>query len=168
MSKNTDAPDSSTCLRPGTRVAVVVSSYHAELNGEMADSAADTLRDAGLEDANRIDVTAPGAYELPILAQALAVREDVDAVLCFGLVLRGETDHDRYISAAVADALQRVGLNNEKPVLFGLLTCNTLDQAIARARRGEGGHDKGREVARAAIETLAALDRIRSLGEAGR
>jgi 6,7-dimethyl-8-ribityllumazine synthase len=150
-------------LPSGVRIASIASTYHAELTGAMAASAARTLRHAGLDPDGLLEFSAPGAYELPILAQACAAREDVDAVLCFGLVLRGETDHDRYISASVADALQRVGLEHGKPVLFGVLTCNTLDQARARARTAdEGGLDKGREGARAAIAALATLDRIRT------
>lgn len=162
MARSSNDPQRSTRLPDGARVALVVSQYHADLNGAMSRSAAETLRAAGLADDALIEITAPGAYELPILAQALAERPDVDAVLCFGLVLRGETDHDRYISAAVAQALQRVGLDTKKPVLFGLLTCNTLDQAVVRSKRAEeGGLDKGREVATAAIEALDALHRIR-------
>ena len=169
MARSSTDPDRTPRLPEGARVALVVSGYHAELTGGMARSAAETLRAAGLGDDALLEVPAPGAYELPILAQALAERVDVDAVLCFGLVLRGETDHDRYISAAVADALQRVGLEARKPVLFGLLTCNTLDQAVARARRAdEGGLDKGREVARAAIEALATLEQIRATAEVSR
>ena len=93
------------------------------------------------------------------MARKLARRDDLDAVLCFGLVLKGETEHDRYISSAVADALMHIGLECDKPVLFGVLTCSTLEQAQARARRAdEGGLDKGHEVARAALEVLEALD----------
>jgi 6,7-dimethyl-8-ribityllumazine synthase len=169
MSLDQRTPDAHTRLSPGRRIATVVSSYHLELTGAMAASAAATLREAGLGEGDLLEFEAPGAYELPILAQALAARADVDAVLCFGLVLRGETDHDRYISAAVAEALQRVGLDARKPVLFGVLTCNTLEQAQARARlAADGGLDKGREVARAAIGALATLEQIAATTEAGR
>ncbi len=145
-------------LRPGTRIAAVTSRYHGELTRAMLASARETLREAGLEPGHLIEIEAPGAYELPILAQRLAQRDDVDAVLCLGLVLKGETDHDVHIAGAVAHALQTVALDSGKPVCFGVLTCRTLEQATARAkRRAEGGLDKGHEVARAAIETLAAL-----------
>jgi 6,7-dimethyl-8-ribityllumazine synthase len=106
-------------------------------------------------------VRAPGTFELPILAYHAASQFDVAAVLCFGLVLKGETEHDRYIATACATGLMEVGLKTEKPVLFGVLTCSTLEQAQRRARReSEGGLDKGREVARAALDTLAALAEI--------
>ena len=146
-------------VRPDARVAAVVSSYHGELTGGMFEAARETLLDAGLEAGNLVRVDAPGAFELPLVAQRLARREDVDAVLCFGLVLKGETEHDRHIAGAVAHGLMRIGLEADKPVLFGVLTCGTLEQAQARARRAaDGGLDKGAEVARAAVRALAALE----------
>jgi 6,7-dimethyl-8-ribityllumazine synthase len=149
-------------LAPGTRLAAVVSTYHLELNAAMCDSAAATLTAAGLAAGHLERVLVPGAFELPLVAQRLARRPELSAVLCFGLVLKGETEHDRYIAGAVAQALARIALEADKPVLFGLLTCNTLAQAQVRARRAEqGGLDKGREVARAAVEVLAALERCR-------
>ena len=79
-------------------------------------------------------------------------------MLAFGLVLKGETEHDVHIARAASQALMQVGLETDTPVLFGVLTTATLEQARARARRAaDGGLDKGREVARAAIEVLAAL-----------
>ena len=142
----------------GTRIAIVVSAYHTDITGEMSASARDTLLAAGVAERDLLEVQAPGAFELPIVALRLARRADVHAVLCFGLVLRGETPHDRYISAAVADGLMKAGLDADTPILFGVLTCENLDQAHARARRtADGGHDKGREVARAAVEVLRSL-----------
>lgn len=156
-----DAP-----LPPGTRVGVVASSYHAELVDGMLRSAAATLRAAGLAEDALVRVDAPGAFELPLIARRLALRDDLACVLCFGLVLKGETSHDRVIAEAVAHALQRVALDTDKPVLFGLLTCDTLEQARARALPAdEGGTlDKGREVARAALGALAALEAATSTG----
>ncbi len=147
-------------LPQGTRVALVVSTYHQELTGAMGAAAAKTLREAGVAAEDLLEIAAPGAYELPILAQRVAERDDVHAVLCFGLVLKGETEHDRYIAGAVADGLLRISLANRKPVLFGVLTCGTIEQAQARAKpREEGGFDKGHEVASAAIGVLHSLQR---------
>lgn len=156
-------------LRPGVRLAVVASTYHGELIDAMLRSAANELTAAGLSASDLMVLRAPGAFELPILAQALARREDIDAVICFGLVLKGETEHDRHISRSVAHALQDIGLETHKPVLFGVLTCNTVAQARARALSpAEGGEqDKGREVARAAIEALHGLDLARDLPSTG-
>jgi 6,7-dimethyl-8-ribityllumazine synthase len=163
-----DASQSPTELRlePGTRIAAVVSNYHRDLTGAMLESARRELANAGLAEGDLIVVDAPGAFELPVLARRLALREDVDAVLCFGLVLKGETRHDEYLALSVANALQHVALSTGRPVLFGVLTCETLDQALARVLPSDRGgkHDKGREVALAAIGVLDALERAAKTG----
>ena len=160
MSQDTPNDSPPVRLEPGTRVACVVSGYHPEITGAMAASARETLLAAGLAEREWIEIPAPGAFELPILAQRLAGKRNVDCVLCFGLVLKGETEHDRHIAGAVADGLMRVGLEARTPVLFGVLTCATLEQAERRARRAsEDGLDKGREVALAACRVLASLRR---------
>jgi len=140
------------------RIACAASTYHEELVNAMLDSALETLAAAGIARERVMVVTVPGAFELPIVARALCARDDVAAVLCFGLVLKGETDHDTYIARACAQGLMQVALESKTPVLFGVLTCATLEQARARARReAQGGLDKGREVALAALAVLAAL-----------
>jgi len=124
----------------------------------MRDSALETLEAAGLDPQDFFETVVPGAFELPMVAGRLARREDVHAVLCFGLILKGKTEHDRHIATAVAHGLMDVGIETETPVLFGVLTCNTIEQAEVRTRRrSEGGLDKGHEVAQAAIEVLWAL-----------
>ncbi len=146
-------------LPAGTRVACVASTYHEGVVGPMVASARATLEAAGAS--KIVDHDAPGAFELPLIAQRLARRGDLHAVLAFGLVLKGETDHDRHISRAVSGALMRVALEADKPVLFGLLTCPTLEHALRRSQpRAEGGLDKGHEVALAAIRTLNTLQEI--------
>lgn len=145
-------------LPSGVKLACIVSDYHREITGAMRDSAVETLREAGLDEGDLIDARVPGSYELPLVAQRFALRRDVAAVLCFGLLLRGETEHDRIIADAVAQGLMQASLATETPILFGVLTCATLDQARQRAlREREGGLDKGREVALAAIGVLHAL-----------
>jgi len=149
-------------LHPATRIAAVVSLYHSELTLAMCASARATLEAAGLAPAHFLEVHAPGAFELPLLARRLARRDDLEAVLCFGLVLRGETTHNEHVARAATDGLARVALECDKPVLFGLLTCDDLAQARARALTPEQGGtlDKGAEVARAALEALRAIDAI--------
>ena len=169
MSQGSTHPAAEPRLNRPARVAAVVSRYHPEITGGMFASARETLFAAGLAPEDLLRIDAPGSFELPVLAQRLARRSDVDAVLCFGLVLKGETDHDRYIASAVSEGLMRVALEHRKPVLFGVLTCSTLAQAEARARsRAEGGLDKGAEVARAAVETLNALAEASAAPEAKR
>lgn len=156
-------------LPTSAKLACVVSGYHQEITGGMLASALATLGAAGVERERVLVVDAPGAFELPLVAQRLAARSDVAAVLCFGLVLKGETEHDRYISEACAQGLMRVGLEHDTPVLFGVLTCATLEQARRRARsEAEGGLDKGREVALAALEVLAALAALDGDGRSAR
>src|SRR5262245_172353 len=145
-------------LPPGARIACAVSTYHEDVTGEMLSSALEALSELGVERESVLVVPCPGAFELPLVARRLAQRKDVVAVLCFGLVLKGETEHDRYISEACAHGLTQVALETDTPVLFGVLTCANLAQARERARpENEGGQDKGREVALAALESLAAL-----------
>ena len=113
-----------------------------------------------------IEVWVPGAFEIPLVARRLAIRDDVDCVITIGLVLKGETTHDEHIARAVSSGCMQVGLETDKPILFGVLTCDTIEQARARALPpDQGGRlDKGGEVARAAIEALDALDRTHALG----
>lgn len=148
----------------------MVSDYHAEVGREMLNSAREELLRCGLEPSNWLELGAPGAFELPLVARRLALRDDVAAVLCFGLVLRGETTHDQHVAAAARDGLLRASLETDKPILFGVLTCDTLEQARARSLPSASGgrFDKGRELARAAIGALAALSQAERVGKSPR
>jgi 6,7-dimethyl-8-ribityllumazine synthase len=163
MARSADPSRSAPRLEPGVRIGAVVSTYHRELTAAMLESAAAELASCGLAPSDLLVVEAPGAFELPVVARALGLREDVAAVMCFALVLKGETSHDLHIAGAVAHALQRVSLDTDKPVLFGVLTCDTIEQARARAL--PGGSDKGREVARAAVAAIRALSEAATVGE---
>lgn len=145
--------------RPGVRIAMVVSRFHAELCTAMRDSARRELLARGVNDQDLFTAWVPGAFELPLVARRYARREDVAAVLCFGLVLKGETTHDMHVARGAIDGIRQVMLETDKPVLLGVLTCDTLAQARARALPPERGgtEDKGREVAQAALEVLEAL-----------
>lgn len=156
-------------MRAGVRVAAVVSRFHEDLTGSMLRSAEAELRAAGMEDDIRV-VWAPGAFELPLIARRLARRKDVDAVLCFGLVLTGETTHDHWVAMGATQGITLASLETDKPILFGVLTCQTVEQARSRAlSEADGGkEDKGREVARACIRTLNALDECDEKGHKSR
>jgi 6,7-dimethyl-8-ribityllumazine synthase len=151
--------------RPGTVVGIVVADFHDELTTAMADSAERELLAAGVEEDDVIVVHVPGSFELPIVARRLAASGEVDAVLCFGLVLKGETDHDHWVASGCVQGLVAASLETDVPIHLGVLTCSTMEQARARALPPDlgGREDKGREVARAAIETLIALDEIEEL-----
>jgi 6,7-dimethyl-8-ribityllumazine synthase len=163
MARNAPPSASSLRLPPNARLGAVVSTFHHDLTGAMLASAREALASAGLADGDLHVVEVPGAFEIPIVARSLAMRGDLAAVLCFGIVIKGETTHDFHIASAASHALQRVSLDTDKPMLMGILTCNTLEQARERALPGSK-HDKGREVAQAAVAVLAALERTREVG----
>jgi 6,7-dimethyl-8-ribityllumazine synthase len=148
-------------LPPTARMGVVVSRYNEPVTGRMLDGAVATLTAAGLP-ADRIDVAwVPGSFELPLVADAMAAGGRYAAVLCLGAIIRGETTHDQHIARAVATGIEAIGRSRGLPVLFGVLTCDTLAQALARAggdaADGYAGN-KGAECAAAAIEMLSLLD----------
>jgi 6,7-dimethyl-8-ribityllumazine synthase len=140
------------------RFAVVVSRYNESITSKLLDGAVSTLTAAGVaEDA--IDVAhVPGAWEIPLVAQRLAVSGKYRAVLCLGAVIRGETTHDQHINQQVSGSLGRIALETGLPVLFGVLTCNTLEQAIHRSGGNMG--NKGSECAGAALEMVRLLDQL--------
>lgn len=159
MALDPHSGDRDRLQRPGLRVGAVVSRFHEDLTGAMLRSAESELRLSGMEDDVHV-VWAPGAFELPLIARRLARRKDIDAVMCFGLVLTGETTHDHWVSMGATQGMQMAMMETGKPILFGVLTCQTLEQATSRALpESEGGkEDKGREVARAAVASLIALE----------
>ncbi|MEC7231620.1 MAG: 6,7-dimethyl-8-ribityllumazine synthase [Planctomycetota bacterium] len=160
MALDPTAADRPRPKRPGVRIGAVVSRFHEDLTGAMLRSAKDELVAAGMEEDGMVVVHAPGAFELPLIARRLARRKDIDAVLCFGLVLTGETTHDHWVAMGATQGITMASMETDKPILFGVLTCQSLEQARSRALpESEGGkEDKGREVARAALESLEALD----------
>ncbi|MFG0295742.1 MAG: 6,7-dimethyl-8-ribityllumazine synthase [Maioricimonas sp. JB045] len=153
-SDQTQAPADLRVL-PGDRYAVVVSRFNDDVTGKLHDGAVSTLQERGADDGQIFSVWVPGAYELPIVAERLARSGQYAAVICLGAVIQGDTDHDKYINSAVAHALMRTGQETGVPVLFGVLTCHNMDQALDRAG-GKAGN-KGSEAALAAIEMAALL-----------
>jgi 6,7-dimethyl-8-ribityllumazine synthase len=143
----------------GARVAIVASSWHETVMDGLLDGAKRTLVGAGVEQVDIIH--APGAFELPLLTKA-CIGDGYDAVVALGVVIRGGTPHFEYVSAAATNGLARVALDTGVPVGFGLLTCDTEEQALDRAGLPGSAEDKGREAAEAALATLAVL---RTLGE---
>jgi 6,7-dimethyl-8-ribityllumazine synthase len=149
-------------LPAGCRVAVAVARWNDTVTRRLLEGAVYGLAQAGLP-ADAIDVAwVPGAFELSFAADRLAATGRYAAVLCLGAIIRGETSHDRYIAQACATGIEGVGRGRGLPVLFGVLTCDTLAQALVRAggtpADGFAGN-KGMETAAAAAEmvTLAAV-----------
>lgn len=133
-------------------VGIAVSTYNANITNRLLQGALKTLGDASFGQ-ERIQIAhVPGAWELPLAAQQFAQREDVLGVIALGAVIRGETSHDQHINRAVSHALMQIMLATGKPVGFGLLTCNSMEQAIHRAGGNVG--NKGEETAQAVLEML--------------
>jgi len=145
----------------GLRVALVAARFNDLIVDRLLDGALLALRSHGVRDEDLIAVRVPGAVELPLLAQALADRDDVDAVVALGCVIRGATSHYDHVCSMVASGIARIALDASKPVIFGVLTTETLEQAFDRAGGKLG--NKGAEAAVAAIVTASALRDVRAL-----
>jgi 6,7-dimethyl-8-ribityllumazine synthase len=140
------------------RFGVVVSRYNEHITAKLLSGAIETLTRGGVAD-DAIDVAwVPGAWELPLVAQRMALSEQYVAVLCLGAVIKGETTHDEHINRQVSLSLGQIALEADLPVLFGVLTCNTVEQAIHRAGGNVG--NKGQECAEAALEMVRLLEKM--------
>ena len=115
------------------RFAIVVAKFNESITSRLLEGAVQTLTGQGIAD-HSIDVAwVPGAFEIPVVADRLAATGQYAAVICLGAVIRGETTHDQHINRAVSMAICQLSVARRLPVLFGILTCNTLEQAIARS-----------------------------------
>jgi len=133
--------------------AIIVSEWNTEVTESLYNGAYQTLLSHGAAKENIVRVDVPGSYELTLGAQKLAQRTDVDAVICIGCVVQGETKHFDFICDAVAHGITNVSIKYDKPVIFGVLTPNTQQQALDRAGGKHG--NKGDEAAITAIKMLA-------------
>lgn len=138
----------------GARVLIVASSWHTEIMDGLIAGAERALAAADVTDVTL--VRAAGSFELPLVAKA-AAEAGHDAVVALGVIIRGGTPHFEYVSAAATDGLARVALDTGVPIGFGLLTCDTEEQALDRAGLPGSAEDKGREAAEAALATWATL-----------
>jgi 6,7-dimethyl-8-ribityllumazine synthase len=134
------------------KLGIVVSDWNPEVTDALLESAVKTLRDAGIASANVVVRHVPGSYELPLSAQWLAQDKSIQAVIALGCVIQGETPHFDYICQAVAQGLKDVALKFDKPVVFGVLTTLTRQQALDRAGGKLG--NKGEEAAHTALAML--------------
>ena len=142
----------------GLSLGIVATTWHAEITDQLLARAIDAARESGV--ANPTVVRAPGAVELPVVAQALAERHD--AVVALGVVVRGGTPHFEYVCDAVTAGLTRVALDAGKPVGNGVLTCDSEEQARDRAGLPDSHEDKGWEAAIAALSTALTLRSLRT------
>jgi len=140
------------------RYAIVVSRYNESVTRRLLDGATETFRHHGTPDENLTVAWVPGAFEIPLVAERFAKSGRYAAVCCLGAVVKGETTHDDYINREVSHAIMQMSRESGIPVLFGLLTCQTMQQATDRAGGRVG--NKGSEVALAAIEMVSVLKQV--------
>lgn len=136
----------------GKTFAIVVAEWNTEITTALYEGAKAYLKDLGIWENHIITQYVPGSFELTFAAQHFAKKENVDAVICLGCVIKGETKHDEYISNAVAHGVTDVSLKYDKPVVFGLLTTNDHQQAVDRSGGKHG--NKGTEAAMTAVRML--------------
>ncbi len=142
----------------GMTFAIVVSRFNEFITGKLLDGALDCLTRHGASDAD-IDVCwVPGSFEVPMVARRAAASGKYQAVLCLGAVIRGQTPHFDYVAAEVSKGVAQVGLEADCPVTFGVLTTDTIEQAIERA--GTKAGNKGADAALAAIELADLLEKL--------
>ncbi len=136
----------------GKKFCLVVSRFNDFITSKLLDGAADALTRHGVQERDIEVVWVPGSFEIPAVAGRIAKKRKHDAIVCLGCVIRGDTPHFDYIAAEVSKGVASVGLESEIPVLFGVLTTDSIEQAIERA--GTKAGNKGADAALAAIELV--------------
>jgi 6,7-dimethyl-8-ribityllumazine synthase len=134
----------------GFKFAIVVSRYNSFITDRLLEGALDALKRHGAEDKQLDIYRVPGAFEIPLVAKLLAKKKDVDAVICLGVVIKGATPHFHYVASEVTKGIAVASLDHEKPITFGVITSENIEQAIERA--GSKSGNKGYDAAMAAIE----------------
>ena len=147
------------------RLAIVVSRFNDFITSKLLAGAMDTLVRHEVPDDNVDVVWSPGSFEIPLLTQQLAASGRYAAVICLGAVIRGGTDHHQYIASEVAKGVAAASLKTSVPCIFGVLTCDTIEQAVERA--GTKAGNKGADAAVAAIEMVNLLQQLPSGGAGG-
>src|SRR6266508_5777033 len=140
------------------RLAIVAARFNGDVTKLLLDGAVDALRGFGLDTDSVSVVWIPGAFEIPLVAKRLAESGEVDAVICLGAVIRGDTPHFEFVAGECAAGLRQAALETGVPLAFGVLTTDDRDQALARAGGAEG--NKGAEAAATAVEVAGLLRRI--------
>jgi 6,7-dimethyl-8-ribityllumazine synthase len=153
-------PEFEGSLRSSGRVAIAVSRYHERVTARLLEGAMQICRQADVAEAD-VDVCwVDGAFELGVITAALAGSGRYQAIVALGAVIRGETPHFDYVAGETAAALARTATTTLIPIGFGLLTCDSIEQAMARA--GGAAGNKGREAAMAALKTAHLLTQLRA------
>ncbi len=146
-------------IAKGKKFSIVASRFNDLMTKELVSGCADTLVRHGVLDQDITIAWVPGAFEIPTVAQKLAKTKDYDAVICLGTVIRGATPHFDYIASEVAKGVAKVSSDTGIPVIFGVITADTIEQAIERSGAKDG--NKGRDAALSAIEMVNILEKIK-------
>ncbi len=134
----------------GLKIGIVVSRFNEMITEKLLTGALETLRQTGIEDQDITLVRVPGSFEIPMASQRLAQTGKLEAIICLGAVIRGETPHFDYLSSQVTHGISQVALKYDLPVTFGVITADTVEQALARAGVKHG--NKGSEAAISAVQ----------------
>ncbi len=143
-------------LAEGKKFALVVSRFNDFITEKLVSGAVDALVRSGARDEDIDLVRVPGAFEIPLMAKRMTAKGRYDAIVCLGAVIRGSTPHFDYVSAEVSKGVAAVGLEGDLPVIFGIITTDTIEQAIERA--GTKAGNKGWSAAMAAVEMANLMD----------
>ena len=138
------------------KYAVLVARFNHFVTDRLVEGCLDTLKRHDIKEENIDLIRVPGAFEIPLVAKKLAKKDEYDAVICLGAVIRGDTPHFDYVCAEVSKGVANVSLEGDKPVIFGVITADTIDQALQRS--GVKAGNKGSEAALAAIEMANLMD----------
>ena len=152
-------------------IVIVVAKFNRTITDRLLEGALAKLRELQIDEQNITVVRVPGAFEIPIVAERFSGIQNVSCIICLGAVIQGETSHDEHINRAVSLEIAKIATNSGKPVIFGILTCNTVEQAIVRSGGAADTHDKtggkdayignkGYEAAEAALEMMNLLNRL--------
>ncbi|MGP0592046.1 6,7-dimethyl-8-ribityllumazine synthase [Nitrospira sp. T9] len=150
---NQERGDEANC-----QVAIVVSTFNEVVTSRLLAAAESTLTQLGTPPDNRKVIRVPGAFEIPLIAKTLAQSHQFDAVICLGAVIRGETPHFEYICAETSRGIGQAALETGIPIIFGVLTTDTVDQAMERS--GAPERNKGADAARTALEMAVLMKRL--------
>lgn len=143
-------------------VGIVTARWNEFITDRLLDGAIQRLRRFGIGDGQIITARCPGSYEIPFTARQLIKHASVEGVICLGVVIRGDTPHFDYVAGAVNSGIQHLNLEFDKPVIFGVLTTDSIEQALERA--GTKAGNKGAEAAEALVEMVSLSGAIRNSG----
>lgn len=135
------------------KIGIIVSHWNSNVTDLLSKACIDTLLKNGVNEDNIRKIEVPGAFELPLAARILLTSEKIDAIVCLGCVIKGETNHDEYINQSVATGITQLALTSSKPIIFGVLTVLNEQQAIDRANGSHG--NKGAECAISALHMIS-------------